>query len=238
MKKFLHLFLILVIVSGAYAHEVKIFGGSNFSRYTISPETYQGYVDGWPFPIPAECRYEGSYKTGILVGIGVEFPLTGIFYLEIDGFYSRKGSRFTLFGFTSTNYIYSKKINYFLDTLSLPVLLKIKFLPRSSPYVFGGVEPSFIMSHNYRESIGWHIVPPAEEEWGYRLSLKHITKSINYGSVIGGGFELKKEKASVFIEVRSRLGIKNIITSEHNHLQSIKTNDIAVLFGFKSSRLF
>jgi hypothetical protein len=239
MKKFLHFFLTLVIVSGAYAHEVKIFGGGNFSRYIISPETYQGYVDAWPFPIPANCVYEESYKTGVLAGVGVEFPLTRILSLEIDGFYSRKGSHFTLFGFATDTYgVYSKKINYFLDTLSFPVLLKIKFLRRSSPYIFGGVEPSFMILHNYRESVGWYVVQPEETDWGYRLSLTEITKSVDYGSVIGGGFELKGEKASVFIEVRAHFGMDNIITSEHNYIQSIKTNDIAVLFGFKSSRLF
>jgi hypothetical protein len=238
MKKLLHIVLSFVLVSGAYAHEVKLFGGCNFSRYTVSPEVYNDYIDAWPLPVLATLRYKDSYKTGVLVGMGVEFPLTRILSIEIDGFYSRKGSHFTLVGTIGVNYVMAKKINYYLDTLILPVLLKIKFLPKSSPYIFAGLEPSFIMSHSHQES-NWYTLPlPEEQEWFHETSIKHITKSFDYGPVIGGGFEVKKEKASMFIEVRYHLGMENIITSEDNHLQSIKTNDIAILFGFKSSRRF
>lgn len=205
MKKTLFIILSIVLVSKLYAQELKFIGGASLSKYNIWPEVY------FDFDMGDEYSYEINYKRGFLLGCGIEFTLTRNIAIEIDGLYFQKGSKVQRI--YSHIEIYVDPKNYSLNVVSIPTLLKIKFLPGSSPYVLGGGEFSIILSHD-------------------EVDIKENYESFDYGLVFGAGFEMKMPGASFFIEGRYHLGINNIIKDPVGD-ESIKTKAIVAIVGIK-----
>jgi hypothetical protein len=222
MKKFLFVFLTITLAFRAYSLELKLLGGSNLSRYTVSPEVYYGF--DWD---TGEYRYKSSYKQGFLSGAGIEFSLIRNIALEIDGLYIRKGCDLMIF----RNDIPSAKQNYVLNVASFPILLKIKFFANSSPYILGGGEFSYILSHKYKLDIEEpiYIIQGDNQQ---DIDIKDKTKKFDFGVLVGGGFEIKTRLASFFVEARYYFGLLNI-SSEYYPFQSIKTKAEGILFGIK-----
>ncbi len=216
MKKFLFIFLSLIFVSRLYAHEIKFMLGGTISKYEVSTEVYYDSDKG------DDYTSEISDKRGFLFGCGVEFALTRNVLIEIDGLYFQKGSRIQRFYSNIEIPVYPQ--NYTLHVISIPLLLKIKFLSGSSPYVLGGGEFSFILSHEFRS----HGNGRAAE----RASIKEFTPSFDYGLVLGAGFEVKMEKTSFFIEGRYYPGQRNIIKGSIDW-ESTKITSVALILGFK-----
>lgn len=172
MKKFLFIFLSIVLVSGVYAQEFKLIGGANLSKYNAS---------GLYWILSDESSSEWKYKTGFLMGGGVEFSLIKKISIEIDALFFQKGSNIE-----HRDLIYHIKSKENLNVISIPILLRIKSFNGSSPYILGGCELSLILPH--------------EEN----------TKNFDCGLVFGGGFEMKLSKVSLFIEGRYHLGLIDI----------------------------
>lgn len=201
MKRFITFILgLMVVVSALYA-DFKIMGGLNLSKYNVSPE---------------EAGMNWNYKRGFLAGMGFEKKFIKNIDLEFDVLYFKKGSKVEsadLPGF---------KLKYNLNVVSIPVLLKVKFLDGTSPYVLGGVEFSFILSHKIKFQ--------AEEE----VDIKENTKSIDYGLAFGSGFEIEiQEHLFFFIEARYHLGRTNIISNKIVE-ESMNTQTILIIIGMKS----
>ena len=215
MKKFLFIFLSLIFVSRLYAHEIKFMLGGNFSKYVISPEVY--YDSFWN-----DYTYEISSKKGFLLGAGIEFNLARNISFEIDALYLQKGTK--AHKSYSLLEIYVAPRKYTLHVISIPLLLNIKFLSGSSPYVLGGGEFSFILSHGYTSVL--------DGRTGDRISIKEFTQSFDYGLVIGGGFEVKMEATSFFIEGRYYHGLRNVIKGSIDW-ESTKITSVALILGFK-----
>ena len=218
MKKFLFIFLSLIFISRLYAHEIKFMLGGNLSKYEISPEVYQD-------PFWREYTYEISSKKGFFLGAGIEFNLARNISFEIDALYLQKGTK--AHKSYSLLEIYVAPSKYTLHVISIPLLLNIKFLSGSSPYVLGGGEFSFILSHGYT------YVPSVEDGITRdRISIKEFTQSFDYGLVLGAGFEVKMEATSFFIEGRYYHGLRNIIKGSIDW-KSTKTTSVALILGFK-----
>jgi len=196
MKKYLFIFLSILLVSVTYAHGFKFMGGLNLSKYAVEPE---------------ENGIEWKNKTGFLAGAGIDISLVPNIAIEIDALYFQKGSK---------RKSAVEDLDYILNVISVPALLRIKFLPGPSPYILGGGEFSFILSHKiYEEDI--------EEE-----DIKEKTKSFDYGLVFGAGFEMTMPGASIFIEGRYNIGMNNIIKEPVGD-ESMKTMAIVVIIGIK-----
>ena len=218
MKRLLIFLFSLFLVSGAFAQQLKLLGGASLSRYALSPESI--YYSPWDSP-GYGWDYKSSFNQGFLFGTGVEFPLFKNIALEIDALYFRKGSGLTL----SVNDIPFVKKNYILNVVSLPLLVKFKFLPHSSPYILHGGEISYVLSHKYKQG----EEEPIEGEY---IDIKDETRSFDFGAVVGGGFEIEVRRASFFVEVRYHFGLVNIL-SEADGVQSMKTKAEVVIFGLK-----
>ena len=218
MKKTLFILLILALVSGAYAQDIKFMLGGNFSRYEISPEIYFEYL-------PNEYSYEISNKTGFIIGGGIEFSLARYVSLEIDALYLQKGTKAQRI-FSQSLIIPPLQI-YTLHVINIPLLLKIRFLRGSSPYILGGHEWCFNLSHIYREKYF------LDEHPGDRVSITESTETLESGLVYGGGFEIKLKKISFFIEARYHYGLNNIIKGNQIDWETAKTRTIVILAGFK-----
>jgi opacity protein-like surface antigen len=218
-KNLLFFFLSFLFISEIYAQEIKVLGGNSFSRYTFSPDMYMG-ID-WDEGV--EFRTKSNLKKGGLIGLGVEFSLNRHVGIEMDILYFQKGCQSRVFRVN----IPEKTTNYSLDTISVPLLLKIKLRPASSPYILTGGELSYILSHNSKVTID-NVVEPYQ----FEQNLKEQTSNFDIGYVLGGGFEIKMHKVAFFIEGRFHFGIKNIMPEDYPY-ESIKTKSEVLLFGFK-----
>jgi len=205
-----------MLFSAVYAQEIKFMLGGNLSKYSTWPEVYFDSALG------DEYTYEIGNKKGFLLGSGIEFALTRNVAIEIDGLYFQKGSRIQKCYSLLEIYVCPK--NYTLHVINIPLLLKIKFLSGSSPYVLGGGEFSFILSHGCRSIL--------DGRTGNRISIKEFTKSFDYGLVLGGGFEVNMEATSYFIEGRYYLGLRNIIKGSIDW-ETTKTSAVALILGLK-----
>ena len=215
MKRPLVLIFSVMFVSCIHAQEVKFLCGLDLSKYAIWPETYQG-IDGYQY------NDKSSFKIGFIIGGGIEFSFTKKITFEIDVLYFQKGSKIERENLSLEIYIAPKE--YTLHMICFPMLLRTKFLSGSSPYILGGGEFSFIISHRYTNILN-----------GERRDSFNIidnTSKFDYGLIIGGGYEIKAEKCSFFIEGRYHLGLGNISKDYHVY-ESMKTNTLVVVTGFK-----
>jgi len=215
----LFFFLWLLFIPEIHAQQIKLLGGNNFSKYAFSPDTYMG-ID-WDTGI--EFRIRSNLKKGLLVGLGVEFSLNKYLGLEIDILYSQKGCNSQVYRAD----IPERTTDYSLNTISLPLLLKIKLKPDSSPYVLCGCEYSYILSHDSKVTI-----ENVAEPYLYTQDLIEQTFKSDFGYILGGGFEIKIHRITFFVEGRFSFGTKNIM-SEPYPVDSINTKSEMLFFGFK-----
>ena len=191
MKKFLLIFLSFILVSATHAYGFKLMAGGHMTKYAVMPEVGG---DEW------------NYKMGFLAGGGIELFKVPNISLDVDGFYFRKGSKYKS-GATENEYV--------LDVISITPVVRVKFLPGPSPYVLGGGEFSYILTHKADD-----------------VDIKDQTKSYDYGLVFGGGYQMSMPGASLFIEGRYHLGLANIL-KDPDPGDSLKTQSLVIVVGLK-----
>jgi hypothetical protein len=191
MKKYLLIFLTIILVSTTHAYGVKLIVGGHLAKYAVEPEVVGN---------------EWKNKTGVLVGGGIELFSVPHISLDIDGFYFRKGSKFK----SAT-----EELDYTLDVISITPVVRVKFLPGPSPYVLGGGEFSYILTHKSED-----------------VDIKNLIKSFDYGFVFGAGFRMSMPGASLFFEGRYHLGVANILKDPLPGV-SLKTKALVVVVGIK-----
>lgn len=179
MKKIL-VFLCILTMNIPLLADFKIMGTFNLSRYQTTHEEYLSWK-----PL-----------LGLGGGFGLEKNLTHFTLLEFNFMFLQKGTTLKVLGSPGS------KAAYRLNTLSIPILLRQKFLNGSSPYVAGGVELSPILSHKVK----WKGEKRA-------LDLKDHTPLYDYGLILGLGWEFKlEEHLFFFTEIRYHQGLRNIST--------------------------
>ncbi|MCJ7580818.1 MAG: PorT family protein [Candidatus Aminicenantes bacterium] len=186
MKKILIILSIFLFISGAYAQTGKFLGGLNLSNYHSTNETT-------------------SQKFGYWGGVGFEFG-AGLFTGEFDILYFQKGATVAVNG---------RDVDFTLSELLLPAMIRIKFLPGTSPYIFGGGEIGYVLSYKSSDA----AVPAGRD----------IVKSLDYGLIFGAGIEIWFGSAGIFIEGRYHLGMAPMGEGAGF---DFKTNSIAFLLGF------
>jgi len=191
MKKFLIIFLTIIFVSATHAYGSKLMAGGHLAKLAVEPET---------------AGEEWKNKMGFLIGGGIELFSVPNISLDIDGFYFRKGSKFK----SAT-----EERDYILDEISITPVVRVKFLPGPSPYILGGGEFSFILTHKRDD-----------------VDIKDTIKSLDYGLVFGAGYQMSMPGASLFFEGRYHLGIANILKDPAPDA-SQKTKALVVIVGIK-----
>lgn len=200
----------------------RVFGG--FASSNVSTSSIPGF----------DLNQYKSSRTGFTGGIGFERGSRVAFVLEV--LYLPKGAKFT------GNYAYPDLgVNVDFDlvstigSISVPLMLKIRFMPGSTPYILGGGEVGFITSNELKYTI-------TEQNSGQSLSgtedLIDGTNKIDYGLVFGLGYELNALSIPLFIEGRYHLGLADIAgTSEDfpdvSDTDSVKTNVLLILVGIR-----
>jgi opacity protein-like surface antigen len=131
---------------------------------------------------------------GIMGGVGYESG--GQFAYEVDLLYSSAGAIFKPTDTTS-----KMRLEYSATAVTLPVMLKVRFLRGTTPYALAGGEVGYILKEKeiYTSTTG--VVDEDD-----------VTDNINrflFGLVFGGGLELPLGKATLIAEARYRLGLSN-----------------------------
>jgi opacity protein-like surface antigen len=192
MKKGVLIFLTIILISTTHAYGFKFMAGGHLAKYAVEPEVVG---DEW------------KNKTGFFIGGGIELFSVPNISLDIDGFYFRKGSKFKS---------ETEELDYTLDVISITPLVRVKFLPGPSPYVLGGGEFSYILTHKLDG-----------------VDIKNTTKSFDYGLVFGAGYQMSMPGASLFFEGRYHLGLANILKDPLDPDASRKTKALLVIVGIK-----
>lgn len=165
----------------------------------------------------SEFNLSWDYKWGLAGGVGLEKDLTSLSLLEFNFMFIQKGTYLTV------NDSPGAEARYSLNTMSLPILLRKKFFFGSSPYVVGGGELSLILSHKVKE-----------EEAEEALDIKEHTKFLDYGYILGCGWEIKlKEHLFFFIETRYFCGLRNIL-KDLKKGEERKTQCVLLILGLRS----
>jgi len=222
MKKLWALVLFLCLVSAGQAQQFKLIAGPAISHYSAEWPYYGNVWATGAHLNPFENR-----KIGFMAGVGVEVALNKIVSFELDGFYFQKGSTFEGTAWYFNNY----RDVYALSGFNVPLLFKFKFLPRPFPYLLSGLEFSYIAAHtrvrSYRLEAGSGWIEMPEED------LVDDTRRIDFGPVVGLGFEARLHKVSLFLEARYSIGLIDMPVQRDRYGRDPRTSSLVILTGLK-----
>ena len=221
MKKASLILMVFFIVSTAAAQEFKFMAGPVVS----------GYSDQWPRPSywvmdSFNLNPFANARMGFLCGLGVEFEIAKRIGLGLDVLYFHKGGAFVW----GTPIWTSFKEAYEMKGFSLPVTVKLRVLPRPFPYFLAGAECSLIFSHSRSTLIkgeASRIYKKYSEE-----DLMDATRRIDFGPVLGFGFEMKRQTGRVFFEARYSIGLRNLVDWYDTGIKS-RISSLAILAGYQ-----
>jgi hypothetical protein len=130
-------------------------------------------------------------------GLGFEMSFTTNIAVEVDLLFAPGGAKFEA---TYPDGIYSETFKGY--GLSLPVLVKVSFLPGTTPFVVAGGAVGYTLSQ--------------KELWKspYSSGEEDLTDDVNrlqYGLVFGGGVDFALAGMTFSLEARYTLGLSNLI---------------------------
>lgn len=191
MKRLVVAAAVLALLSGAFAQEIKVFGGADWAWYK-APGALQRIPD---------VIYTFQAPCGLLFGLGIEFPLAPILSADLGLQYFQKGSKDEIFDPLTIPGFFRETFR--LDVISLPACLKIKPFPKFPVYVLAGGEVSYVLDHD-RTVLNDTPQPVRHDVTGE-------TRRLDIGLVVGGGAEIRAaSRWAVFAEVRYYIGLVNL----------------------------
>jgi hypothetical protein len=157
-------------------------------------------------------------KMGFMGGLGYESG--GRIAFEMDLLYSPGGAVFK----DAVDTTSKERITISGNAITLPLLLKVRFMPGTTPYVLAGGEIGYIMSQKVI------ITDLAGKDT--ELDVTDNISRLLYGVVFGGGIELKAGGMNLLVEARYRLGLSNLI-KDPDPGAYVKATALSFLIGVK-----
>jgi hypothetical protein len=196
--------------------QVKLMAGLSYANLSFSEFSLAGQ------DVLESAKHNQS---GILGGIGLSFGKT--FGIQVEALYMRKGAKFA-----DTTTIEGVPVdvdsNLNIDQLSIPILIKYKFAPSSSPFILAGGEIGLVLSAKLSYTLTAGTLSQSDEE-----DVKEDLKSMDYGLVFGAGYEVALGGLTVGLEGRYHLGLQNILdTSDNPDIDEYIKTRVAVIAGF------
>ena len=180
---------------------IKIFGGLSFGTLRISDTEGAEDFD----------KYKSSLM-GLAGGIG--FETGGQVGVEVDIMYVQKGVKLKgtnvdAGGGTLVNFDFDVVINQ----IALPILLRFKFMPGTSPYLLLGGSIAYILS----STADYSYSSEGQSESGSQDLLKaddgsdpEVLNRLDYSIIGGGGLELALGTMRLYFEGRYIYGLANL----------------------------
>jgi hypothetical protein len=213
---------------------IRVFGGLTSSNITYDKSRLQEAEGGQAFD-----QYIKS-RLGPMGGIGYEAGSR--FSLEFDVMYMPKGVKFQ--GQYDATAQGGGKIDFDADMvineISVPIFIKIKILPGSTPFFFGGGEVGYVLSSKVISSYTSNGETQKDEQ--DLLKDDNGESSLNridFGLVLGGGYEMNLGGMRLTIEARYYMGLANLLKQTKASEDSVKSNDyfrskaLVILGGIK-----
>jgi hypothetical protein len=210
MKKILAAVCLVLLVSWpVFGSGLKLQFGAAFTSLNYSEESS---LPSW------------IHKNSLLQftgGVGFELSFTTNFALELDIMYAPGGAEWkgTIMGVTITE-------TYKGYGVSMPILLKVSFLPGTTPYVIAGGTLAYTTSQKAIVDESGAVTYHDEND---------VTDDVNrfqYGLVFGGGVEIAIASMNFLVEGRYGLGLSNLI-KHPSPGETAKTSNILILIGYK-----
>lgn len=161
---------------------VKLMGGLSMDNVNLS-ET-----------LPADAKK--TSKMGFMGGLGYEGG--GMIAFEMDLLYRPGGTVLK-----STDPANKEKITISGTAVTLPIMLKVRFLRGTTPYVLAGGEVGYLLNQKV-------VVTAADGTTTEEDTTDHVNRLV-YGLVFGGGVELQAGGMNLLLEARYLLGLSNLI---------------------------
>jgi opacity protein-like surface antigen len=144
--------------------------------------------------IPADAKK--TSKMGFMGGLG--FESGGMIAFEMDLLYRPGGTVLK-----ATDPANKEKITISGTAVSLPIMLKVRFLPGTTPYILAGGEVGYLLSQKV-------VITAADGTTTEQDTIDHVNRLV-YGLVFGGGVELQAGGMNLLLEVRYLLGLSNLL---------------------------
>ena len=188
VKKAILILTVLVLVSGLNAQTAKFLAGFNLSNY------HSTVIDPKP-----------ETKLGFWGGAGLEWGSENLIG-EVDILYFQKGAKAVIAGVPT---------EYTLTEILVPLMVRFKFMPNTSPFIFAGGEVGYVISY---KAVANNLSIDARDD----------VKAWDYGLVFGAGMEIWIGEVAITAEGRYHYGLAQM--GEEGGLE-FKTNSIAILLG-------
>jgi hypothetical protein len=181
----------------------KLMGGLSMSNLNFSE------------PLGAEAKK--TAKMGFMGGLG--FESGGMIAFEMDLFYSPGGAVIKATDITS-----KEELSFSGTAITLPIMLKVRFMPGTTPYILAGGEIGYLLNQKI-------VITDADGITTEHDALDHVNRLI-YGLIFGAGVELQAGGMNLLLEARYRLGLSNLFKDPEPGAY-IKPTALMVLLGVK-----
>ncbi|MCX6553934.1 MAG: outer membrane beta-barrel protein [Candidatus Aminicenantes bacterium] len=182
---------------------IKLMGGLSMSNLNLSDT------------IPPEAKK--TSKMGFMGGLGYESG--GMLAFEIDLLYRPGGAVLK-----AVDPALKERITLSGTAVTLPVMIKIRFLPGTTPYILAGGEVGYLL--NQKVVLTDAAGTDTEED-----ITDHVNRLV-YGLVFGGGVELQAGGMNLLLEARYLLGLSNLI-KEPDPDEYMKVTALTFMLGVK-----
>lgn len=183
---------------------VKLLGGLSMGNLNISE------------PLPADVKK--AAKTGFMGGLG--FESGGRLAFELDLLYSPGGAVLK----SATAPESKERITITGSAVTAPILLKVRFMPGTTPYILAGGEIGYVLNQK--------VILTDDAGGESEVDMTEEINRLLYGVVFGGGVELQAGGMNVLLEARYRLGLSNMVKDAEAG-ESIKATSLAFMVGIK-----
>ncbi len=213
-------------VETSYSNGVMVHGG-----LSLASMTYPDNVDDGGYNIDEYLKRKTGFMGGISFDMGKQLGL------EIGFFYIQKGVAYAM-EMEQEGLAFKVDGKLFLDEISAPILLKIRFSPGSTPFIVAGGEIAYVLSSKFDWSVE---ADNGERESGSEDLIEQVNR-IDYGLVFGAGYEMKMGGSSLVIQGRYHLGLADLAKKELeeggglapvNEGEWTKSNAIVLMLGIK-----
>ena len=164
---------------------------------------------------PAEAEVDWKYLPSWVAGVYFDFKL-GFVSVQPEILYTRMGAKIS-------DEVEDFRLEYRMDYVQVPVLLKLNIVPAGPirPFLYGGGYGAYLVKAEGFMQMGGEIDT---------ADLIDDFQRYDYGVVGGGGLAFKLPGISLSVEGRYNMGLANIIKDPLEG-ESLKNRSIMVLVG-------
>jgi len=165
---------------------------------------------------------------------GVGFETGGQVGVEVDLMYVQKGFKLDTGQLDAGGGEWiSYAVDMIINELAVPVLLRFKFMPGTSPYILLGGSVAYVMSATAKWKYSDSQGQSDQSDEDLFKQDTNILNRLDYGIVGGAGLELAMETLRLYFEGRYSLGLANLLHKDQTEGTDswIKLSTFLLLFG-------